>query len=353
MESFNDVYSRMLDKYISLTGNTPSEESDIAIRLKLLAGEIVSCQMNLDYIKNQAFIETATGEYLDYHGGLRGLTRKSSLKAKGKVKFSVGTALTYDVTIPKGTIVATSGTNTVTFTTDEEEKIITGETEVEVNCTATEGGKKGNVIRSEINVLVDNIADIKWVKNSDAFKGGADTETDEQFRIRIKDTVKNVSNGTNTAYYKKLALSVDGVSSASVVALGRGAGTVDVYICSYAEEASEELVASVQVLMDEKREINTDVKVIAAKRIDDSFTVYVTPKTGYDFNSVEEKCQVAVKDYVNSLGVGGYFRRTELGDVIHHIDGVLSYVVHNTDIYTLADRFLYPSEVKIYRGSGK
>ncbi len=327
MESFNQVYTRMLESYTSLTGNTPTEESDIAIRLKVLAGEIIACQMNLDFIKNQTFIETASGEYLDYHGGLRGLTRKNSVKAKGYVTFKLESALTYSVPIPKGTLVATSGGDAQTFQTDEDAEISIGKTFVTVACTATQGGGQGNVSYNKINVLVDSVADIYSVTNTDAFTGGVDVESDEDFKARILDSVVNVSNGTNTAYYKKLALSIDGVSSAYVVALGRGAGTVDIYICSYGEVASDELVAEVQALMDEKREINSDVKVYAAKPYGMNFYVKIVPKSGYDFNYVAEEVRKAVEEFVKNLGAGEDYIRADLSEKLYHIDGLKNFYI--------------------------
>ncbi len=353
MESFNDVYSRMMENYRNLTGYTPSEESDVAIRIRLLAGEIVACQMNLDFLKNQAFIETATGEYLDYHGGLRGLTRKSSIKAKGEVTFTLAEELTYQVVIPKGTLIASLGADAVTFETDAQAIINTGQTSVTVACTALQGGRKGNVKAGTVNVMVDTVSDVSAVNNKNNFTGGADTESDQSFRRRITDSVINVSNGTNQAYYKKLAESVDGVSSAGVIPLGRGAGTVDVYICSYGEEASDELIAKVQSLMDEKREINSDVKVYSAKPYGIIFNLSIDIKTGYDFDTVAEQCRQAIRDYVYSLKVGDYFRSADYCDKIYHIDGVLNYDSLDSDVYTPQSSFITVRDIEITRGDGK
>lgn len=349
MESFNEVYNRMLSKYTELTGVTPSAESDIAIRLKLLAGEIVACQMNLDFIKNQAFIETATGEYLDYHGASRGLTRKGSIKAKGVVAFKLETELTYTVSIPKGTLVATTGADTVTYETDIDTQIDIGRTLVSVPCTAIEGGRKGNAKATEVNVLVDSIADIHSVSNKNPFSGGVDAESDEDFRARILQSVKNVSNGTNTAYYKKLALSVEGVSGASVVALGRGAGTVDVYICSYGEKSSDKLVASVQELINNKREINADVKVFSATPYATTVDVNISVENGYDFETVSEQCTVALQNFISNLDVGEGLKSAQIAEIIYHIDGVENYSIINSDTEITQDKFIKADTINIGR----
>lgn len=351
MESFEAIYSRMLNNYNNITGNYPSEASDTAIKLKLLAGEIFSCQMNLDFVKRQAFLESATGEYLDYHGRQRGLERKQALKAKGYVTFSTAYALTYSLTIPKGTIVAVSGDSPIMFETDSEAVISTGKTSVTVACTACQGGAKGNVNSGQIRVLVNSAGDVTYVINTSGFTGGADEESDEQFRKRICDTIINTSNGANAAYYKKLALSVEGVEGAGVIPLNRGAGTVDVFISGKGIAASDELVAQVQSLLNEKREINTDVLVSSAAQWSVTFYVTVNIKEGYDFETIRQQCITAVKDYVASLGVGEPIYISDLSELIHHIEGVKSHWFSESDRFPTQATFPVATSVTVTKGS--
>ena len=84
MDNYNDILERMIQKYTELSGNEISDESDIMIRLKVLAGEIYSQKINEDFLLKQMFPTTATGRYLDMHAAERGLTRKSAKKTKGK-----------------------------------------------------------------------------------------------------------------------------------------------------------------------------------------------------------------------------------------------------------------------------
>ena len=65
MESYNNILSRMQTSFKNLAGFDPDDASDIGIRLKVLAGEIFSLYSEFNYIKNQIFIQTSTGENLD------------------------------------------------------------------------------------------------------------------------------------------------------------------------------------------------------------------------------------------------------------------------------------------------
>lgn len=351
MESVEKIYSRMMDNYNVLTGNYPSEASDTAIKLKLLAGEISAFQMNLDFIKNQMFIESATGKYLDYHGSQRGLQRKQSIKAKGTVTFSTPYALTYSLTIPKGTVVAVSGDTPVMFETDTAAVISPGKTSASVACTACQGGEKGNVRSGAISVIVSSTGNANTVTNTDAFTGGTDEENDEQFRKRILDTIINLTNGTNAAYYKKLALSIEGVEGAGVIPLNRGAGTVDVFICGKGTAASTALIEKVQALLDEKREINTDVLVSSASQWSISFTITLTVKEGYDFESVKQKCISAIKEYVASLGVGEPVYISNLSERIYHIEGVKNHRFSGSDRFPTQKTFPVVTGVTVTKGS--
>lgn len=44
METYDEIYGRMKNAYEHETGDSFNEVSDIAIRLKVLAGEILSCR---------------------------------------------------------------------------------------------------------------------------------------------------------------------------------------------------------------------------------------------------------------------------------------------------------------------
>ena len=67
----------MLDTYEEESGFRPNNESDIMIRLRVLAGEVYRERVYAEYIMRQMFPTTAEGEYLDAHAQQRGLSRKN------------------------------------------------------------------------------------------------------------------------------------------------------------------------------------------------------------------------------------------------------------------------------------
>ena len=95
----------MKERYEQESGFEVDEASDIAIRLKVLAGEIYNMQTTLDWTKRQMFAATATSENLDNLAAQRGLTRKAAVKATGQITFRLSETLNYAVPIPRGTVV--------------------------------------------------------------------------------------------------------------------------------------------------------------------------------------------------------------------------------------------------------
>ena len=74
-------------------------------------------------------------------------------------------------------------------------------------------------------------------------------ESDTALRERILDSYIDRPNGMNAAYYKALALSVDGIEKVGVLSKARGAGTVDVYVKGEGGEVSDAKLAEVQQVL--------------------------------------------------------------------------------------------------------
>ena len=353
MRTYEEILNSMKEKYENLTGSVVCEESDIGIRMRILGGEIYSALQNAEWLKRQMFPDTAEGDYLEKHAAMRGLERRGAAPSFGVVTFSLSEALTAPVAIPKGTVVGTQGENAQRFETLEDAVIEVGETAADVQVRALLAGREGNVRRETVNVLVTSPAYIDRVTNKNPFSGGVDPESDESLRERIIDSFINVSNGTNCAYYRNMALKVEGVTSAGVVPKERGAGTVDIYIASENTEATDEQVEMVQDVLSELREVNVDVQVHKATPVHVSIMPSVAVKEGYEFEEVREKCEEALHDYIATRGVGGKVLLIEAGELLYHIEGVKQYSftsMVNSNVLCKPYQYPVPFEIIVKEG---
>lgn len=324
-EKYSDILERMRKEYYQRTGMFPDENSDIEIKMKILAGEIHALGVNVDWLKRQLDPETADGEYLDYHGSKLGLKRREPTKASGVVRFYISGNLFSSYTINAGTVVSTAGRNPVRFTTTETVIMAQGQQYVDANAIAVEGGSSGNVNAGEISVMVSLLHPIEKVTNLQPFTQGTDSESDEDFRSRIAAANSFPATGTNAAYYKKLALSVTGVGAAYVAPKRRGKGTIDIYILPNGAVEESILLERVKELFLEERELGVDVEVYTASSVSGSAAVTIYAEEGYAFDTVRKNCSQAVTRKVANLTIGEDLKLSDIGDAIYHAQGVYDY----------------------------
>ncbi len=353
MITYDEILERMRSKYTECTGIVPSEVSDISVRLRVLAGEIYSSAVNMEWLKNQMFASTATGKYLEYHAAERGLSRREASCAVGTVIFSLDEAAVTDVVIPKGTLVSTSGEKPLCFETTSQEVIYAGTYSAHAEIVAFDRGRKYNVPARKISVIVTPVTGALKVVNPDPCTSGTDTESDESLRARVIASYTYASNGTNCAYYEKIATETAGVASAAVVPRDRGAGTVGIYIAAQGTEASDETLQAVQEKINTLREVNVDALVHKAPPAVINLNLKIDVKDGYEFGAVKEACSDALREYIETRGVGGNVLLTEAGERVYHVEGVKEYSFDsyaNSD--TRCEKTFYPvtGTISITRG---
>lgn len=353
-ESYESILSRMQNKFKDLSGFKADDASDIGIRMKVLAGEIFSAYSNIEWLKNQVFPQTAIGKQLDYHAQQRGIERKPALKAKGILKFSISSALTYNINIVSGTICSTAQTEGIRYVTTEDAVLEAGKTSIEVSAEAEEGGSRGNCIAGSITNMVTPPTGITTVTNEAEFTGGVDEEHDESLRLRVLDSYKNISNGTNAAFYKEQVLKNKNIVSAEVISKNRGAGTVDVYIWTSGGAPSDDLIAEVQTELNSIKEINVDIKVLSPTTVSCNVFLTLWVEDGYVYDDVKLKCVDAIKSYINSLNIGEDMILAKACNEVFNVSGVKNcrmLTSYCDDVTISADQIGIPGSIGISAGS--
>lgn len=320
------------------TGYAISDECDMAVRMYAAASQAEALYIYGQWVMNQYFPQTAEGEYLDRHGELRGLLRESAVCARGELTFAVANAAKADIEIPAGTVcINMAGTE---FITAENGKIVTGEKSCTVSARAINAGKAGNAAARTVIFMTNAPVGVETCINLSAFRGGRDAESDEDYRARILESYKTLPNGANAAWYKKTALEIEGVASASVDCCPRGAGTVDVYIASESGLPDDVLLSAVQAVFDEKREICTDVQVCSPGEGRLSVEAEVKVKSGYNANQVCAAVKDAISGVFDGRELGSKLYMTEICDSIHHVPGVESYRLISPDFDLVSQHHL-------------
>lgn len=313
----------MLAVFARETGMLPEGTGELAVRLYALAAQVYGLYQEAEWTRRQCFPQTATGEELDKHAFLRGLTRNEAVRAAGTLRFSVGTAAQTDLPIPQGTVCMTAGL--VTFETTREAVLPAGKLSVDVPAQAVLPGSGGNTPAGTIRTMAVAPTGVAACTNPAAFTGGRETEGDEDLRARILASYQRLPNGTNAAYYEQEATALEGVAAANVLPKNRGLGTVDIYIAADGGLPSQELLEEVQDALESKREIAVDLRVLSPQAVTVNVLVSVKARESHLIQSVREAVSAAIQTWFDGGLLGKDLLLADLRQRIYETEGVANY----------------------------
>jgi uncharacterized phage protein gp47/JayE len=193
---------RVLDPSISGEVGTPERKI-----IDTVAEAMADSQVDLTALQGALDLDSKFGDNLDRFLALFGFARQQATYAEGFVTFSRPTASTVDIRIPFNTQVSTDpvlsedGSLQVTFATTFEGTIAAGGTSVTVPVRATIPGVLGNVAADTIHTFVGQpVFGVTTVTNVAATSGGNDLESDEEYKIRFRNTVFRNLAGTSDQF---------------------------------------------------------------------------------------------------------------------------------------------------------
>ncbi len=329
MKSLEEIYEAMLKVFYDETGYDMEASADLAVRLRAAAAEIFNLYVYGGWIAKMAFPQTAEGQYLDYFAQMRGIQRKSSSQAEGKIRFYIDRAVGYDLTVPAGTRCYTQGM--VYFVTTGAAVLPTGSLYVDVDARAETGGQAGNVNSATIVYMSAPPVGIAGCTNPESFSGGGDGEEDEQLRARILDTYKRLPNGANAAYYENAALEEDGVRAVRVIPRYSGIGTVAVVVAAQEDAETADVLDRVQARLDAAREIAVDVLVMSPEQVTVPVTIGLEEENGYDRQEVAARVRAALDRLFGQMAPGGGLLMREIYELLSATEGIANYRVRSPE----------------------
>lgn len=212
---------RILDPSISAEIGTPERKI-----IDTVAQAISENSLDLDQLGAGLDLDSKTGKDLDNFLALFGFGRQQGVGATGFVTFRRTTTSNYDIPIPRGTqvkasavsIAGTEGVvNDIRFYTSESVTLRAGDTSVIAPIRALLVGTAGNLAAGLITEFVNTpILGVTEILNEIPTLGGLNVETDDELKIRFRNTVfRNVSGTTDQ--YLALAVATQFTTKANVV----------------------------------------------------------------------------------------------------------------------------------------
>lgn len=284
--TLNEIVSRVkADFNLRLTGTNETLRYTLAnVFSYVIAGVSHLLHAHLDFISKMALPDTSTDEYLERQAAIWGIVRKTQSFAFGDVKFTG----TDGFGVNTGTLI--KGGNGVEYATESGGFITGGELILRV--VATTPGSNGNLPNTETLSLVNPISGVsnEVTIEVDGIAEGTDRESDENFRERVIDRVRNPISGGTVADYRRWTLEVAGVTRAWVFPLNTGPGTVGV---TFVQDENTDIipnslkVSEVQSYLDERRPITAEVTVFTPASVEVDFSIVISPDTPEVRSAVE------------------------------------------------------------------
>jgi len=274
---------------------------------------------------------TSTGSDLDSWVADYGITRLPANRATGRVTFSRFTA-TNQATIPVGALVQSSdGSQQYAVTADTTNInfyqgsglyiLLAGVQSITIPVQAVIAGFSANAAIGGINTVAQSIPGVDAVTNSAAIENGSDAESDADLRARFIAYIASLSKATKQSVsYAASSLQI-GLSYV-LVENQQLDGTPKLgYFYLVVDDGtgypSSSLLSSVYNSVDAVRPITSTFGIFAPTVLMADVSLVITIDPAYNNSATIDIVSLAIKDYVNSLGLGVSLANTRLVQVAY------------------------------------
>lgn len=270
--------------------------------------ELAEFYMELKKTLQNAFIETATGVYLDYKVAEQRLTRNEATYAIKKGEFI--NSSDQPASIPLGTRFSTiSGDVGINYYVLEpymsDGAVVPGA--YKLKCETL--GTVGNSYTGELLPL-SNIANLKSAIMSDLLTPARDVETDEDLRSRYFERINQNAFGGNVAQYDQMLKDIPGVGEVQIYPVWNGGGTVKCSIIDTQYNAvSQDFINTIQNLVDPPTQglglgmapIGHTVSIVTPTIYTVNVDATVSLQNGYTLAQLQSAISDAIEEYLLEL----------------------------------------------------
>lgn len=251
--------------------------------------------IDLSTVQLQAFVNTATGQSLDYLAVLGGISRYPASAAVVLGQFNTA--------VPIGSRFSTiNGTDSINF-------VVTAAagSSNQYQLTAETPGSIGNAYTGPI-LPITAIPGLTSAQILSVLVPGDDTETDTELRARLITALTDRPFGGNIASYRENILAIDGVGAVQIYPTWNGGGTVKCSVLGADfTPASAELVENVQNAIDPPPNqglglglapIGAQVTISAPETMEINVSATLIIQSGYEIGQLQTPIENAIAAYL-------------------------------------------------------
>jgi len=294
------IESNIITMYESLTSTTLADGDPVRLFLLTIASIVVQQRILIDYSAKQNLLAYSSGNYLDHIGILVGATRLQDSSAETMIRFTLSAVQVQTIIIPIGTRAATL--SNIIFATTAVVQIPPGSLTVDVLAKCTTVGVIGNeFLAGQINKIVDPVPYIQSVMNTTTSSGGADIESDDNFRERIHEAPESFSvAGPDGAYIFWAKTASQDIVDVSVRSPSPGQVEIRPLLVDGGIPTSDMLNTVLNVCNDKTIRPLTDQVIVVAPEVvsyNISLTYYISQDNATKATSIQQAVTQAVSDY--------------------------------------------------------
>lgn len=300
-----------------LLGRNVEKSDPLFVFLKSMIAVILQQRALIDSVAKDNLLAYAKDSALDHMGALVGVYRLKSSNATCTCQVSLSAPVSRAVTIKKGTRV--NAGDDVNFALDDDLTFLAGQTSLTAKFTCLESGEIGNNYAvGELDKIVDPQAFLAEIINITKSEGGADVESDDHFRERIRIAPESFSTAGATGAYEFYTKKASSLIE-DVFVTSENPGEVDVYpLLKNGELPDAELLDLIlQTLNDREIRPLTDlvfVKVPEIIEYDIDLEYWISLEDSASAFKIQTQVEKAVDDFIlwQKSRLGRDINKTEL-----------------------------------------
>lgn len=297
------ITQEWIDLYEEKTGKTlqPAQIERLLIDVGAYRENLLRIQIQETAKSN--LLTYAPLEVLEHMGELVGVSKIEAKYSKTVIEFSLDESLNFDVYIPQGTEVETYDGKYI-FATDENVILTSGSLSVSVNATCTTAGISPNGYGiGEINNLISSLdTNFDSVANTEISSDGAEEESADSLRERIRLAPESFSNAGSIGAYKFHTLSAH-QDITDVEVLSSAPGTVDIYPLTKTGNPTDAMISIISDYLnaDKIRPLTDRVVVHKPERIDFEINATIILFLDADLNTVQTIINSRLNEYKTEM----------------------------------------------------
>lgn len=274
---------------------------------------------------------TSGGTDLDSWVADYGVARLAAVAATGQVTFARFTAA-IQATVSVGAVIQSGdGTQQFLVVADSTQSawnaalgayiIPAGTLNAIVAVQAATAGTGGNMAAGQINTLTQAMPGIDTVSNAAALTNGAAAESDAALRTRFVAYIASLAKATKGAIAFAIASLKQGVTYTLVENYNYGGAWTPGYFYAVVDDGtgapSSGFISSAYAAIDAVRGFTIQFGVFAPVVITANIGMTITTAAGYNHSTVVAAVQGALRNYVNTLGLGNGLTYSRLAQVAY------------------------------------